>query len=249
MDLHGRMKTVVVIALACLFTIALSGCMKVRSAVNVNADGTGTIALTLGLNAQAKAMLASQSQGVDPLQAMEDPKRNTALGFTPDKVNRWVDGDYEYFEVTKNFATLNEAQQLLTNANTKLFKSFSITREAGFWKERFSIDAEIVSFADNNTAASASGSAFPNVDVSTFVDIQFAVKLPGQIVENNGVRDAGDPALSVWKMQSKQPTSIHIVAETWNGRNLGLLFGIVCFVLAALGGVALFFEFTRPTRG
>ena len=247
MDLHGRMKTVVVIALACLFTIALSGCMKVRSAMNVNADGTGTIALALGINAQAKAMFASQGQGVDPLQAMEDPERNTGLGFTPDKVNRWVDGDYEYREVVKNFTTLDEARQLLTRANTDFFKSFSITREAGFWKERFIIDAEIVSFADNATAAS-SGSAFSNVDVSTFVDVQFAVKLPGQIVENNGVRDAVDPALSVWKMQSKVPTKVRLVSETWNVRNLGLLFGIVCFVLAALGGVALFFALTRPAR-
>ena len=39
-----------------------------------------------------------------------------------------------------------------------------------------------------------------------------------------------------------------MVAETWNGKNLTLLFGVACFLLALIGSVVLFVEFTRPAR-
>ena len=234
---YVRLRPFAVIALACLVIIVLTGCVKVRSAMIVNADGAGTVGIALGLNAQSRAWLG---RGVDPIQAMV---RQIKVNVRPEDVTRWTEGDYEYGEIRRRFSSVSEVSTLL--ADIKLFNRFSITREDNFFRQRFVLDAEAMSLEESWKSDDPSSSG---PDPATFVEMQFAATLPGTIVENNGVIDAANPALSVWKLAPKNVTSVRMVTETWNGKNLTLLFGVACFLLALIGSVVLFVEFTRPAR-
>ena len=125
MFFYVRLRPFIVIALASLLILLLTGCVKVRSTMIVNADGARTVGIALGLNAQSRAWLG---RGVDPIQAMV--RQMKVSNIRPEDVRRWTEGNYEYGKICRRFSSLSEGSTLL--ADVKLFNRFSITREDNF---------------------------------------------------------------------------------------------------------------------
>jgi hypothetical protein len=51
---------------------ALSGCFKVRTTIDIKPDGSGTLGMAVGITRQVKELLASQSEGKDPMQSITE---------------------------------------------------------------------------------------------------------------------------------------------------------------------------------
>ena len=54
------------------------------------------------------------------------------------------------------------------------------------------------------------------------VQVQYSVRMPGEIVETNGIVNSEDSSIRTWLLSSKETTPIHIVSETWNMRLIAL---------------------------
>lgn len=92
-----------------LLAIALSGCMRVARALQVNSDGSGEYALTLGFReptAGDPTTVATQVTG--PMNAFA-----THVEQTGGTVRQYSDATYEYWSFTRPFATLAAGDALL----------------------------------------------------------------------------------------------------------------------------------------
>src|SRR5215213_8880256 len=187
-------------------SVGLTGCFKGEVSVDVMPNGSGNISFAIGMTQQAKALLTKQSAKTpqDTSQIFADE-----FGATEDlKITSWIDGDYEWTKAEKKFASPDEVNNIL-NRN-KLFKHFTLTRSHGLLRDVISLDAEF-SPLDDNTSGNDLG-----VDASTFIQMAFSARLPGKIIETNGLRDKNDPNRIVWNMASSQPVSIKATSGAWN---------------------------------
>src|SRR5258706_9740394 len=169
-------------------TIGLTGCFKGEIAVDVKQNGSGILNLAIGMTQQAKVFAASQ--GTDPFQDI-----NKSLGNGTDtpkdvKVTTWIDGDYEWTKAEKEFANLDEINKVLNGK--KLFNNFSLTRSHSLLRDEFTLQAEFAPL-NSNTSGNDSG-----VDPSAFIQMSFSARLPGKIIETNGLTDINDPNRIVW---------------------------------------------------
>ncbi|MEI7772516.1 MAG: hypothetical protein WCI67_21180 [Chloroflexales bacterium] len=230
---------ILTILLASLLASILSGCAKVHMGVTVNSDGSsGTIAFGIGLTPQGKALLESQGTS-DPISTLLSSAAGTpAQGVS---VRRWADGDYDWGEGSKTFTSLDELTLLMQG--TKGLTHFTITRQTGLLKERFTLDAEAAPMnADMPNSGSTTG-----IDSNAFLQMRFTAKLPGTIIENSGAIDASDPTTSVWMFQPTKPTVIHMVTEQWNWRTIiGVLVGGGLLLASIGGGLALWLRRKVP---
>jgi hypothetical protein len=118
-----------------------------------------------------------------------------------------------------------------------VFNKFVLARNRSFFRDEFILDAEFAPL-DGGSAAGNDFGVYP----SAVFQLRFSLRLPGQIIETNGLRDKNDPNRIVWDVESKQAVSIKARSMSWNWINifiiarLFLMFGVV-----ALGSVGYFF--------
>src|SRR5436190_1196533 len=72
-------------------------------------------------------------------------------------------------------------------SGNELFNRFVLTRSHGLLRDEITLDAE---FAPMNSNASGNDSG---VDPSAFIKMTFSARLPGKIIETNGLTDINDP--------------------------------------------------------
>ncbi|MEI7848446.1 MAG: hypothetical protein WCK35_21780, partial [Chloroflexota bacterium] len=212
---------------------ALTGCFKSEISVDVNENGSGLVSIAYGVTQQAKTLLAAQSKN-----PMSEIINGFGLPYSDGNnltVTNWVDGDYEWTKASKEFASLEEINAVLS-AN-KLFNSFSITRMRGLLQDEFVLQAELAPISET------AGSSL--VDPSGFVQIRFSIKLPGEIKTTNGAMDGNNPDHTIWTVQSNSPTSLNLRSASWNWLNIGLGagFGLLLFLIFV---VALVFSLSGP---
>lgn len=220
---HSRLLTILLFSLVAL---SLSGCVRARVSFDVRPDGSGTVTVAYGMTQQAKALIAAQgetsahSTGFFKLDA-DDPSVS---------VRQWDEGDYEWTEGTRAFANVDELNTLMKNSG--MFEQFSLDHQHGLLKDRFVLDARTKPMDDNVSAGQAAG---PDIDPEQFIRFQIGARLPGDIVETNGTREATDPSVLRWQIRLRESTTLHAVSETWNWIPLGL--GGAGAVVLLIGGL------------
>jgi hypothetical protein len=186
---------------------------------------------------QAKALIDSQS--ANPFQNMKKTLAD-ATGATQDvQLTTWIDGDYEWAKVEKGFSNLDEVSKILKN-DKGLFNNFSLIRKRGIFQDEFILEAEFAPLNNSTSSRNDSG-----VDPSAFIQMSFSARLPGKIIETNGLRDINDPNRIVWNMQSKQSVAISARSTTWNWINIFITAGFLLLLgVVAIGGLVYFFYAT-----
>lgn len=224
-------RTLILCNVGIIATIGLTGCFKGEVSVDVKQNGSGMLSLAIGMTQQAKALAASQ--GTDPLQDINKSLANGANTAKDVKVSTWIDGDYEWTKAEKEFANLDEINKVLNEK--KLFNNFSLTRSHSLLWDEFTLEAEFAPL-NSNTSGNDIG-----VDPAAFIQMSFSARLPGKIIETNGLTDINDPNRIVWNMASKQSVSIKARSTAWNWMSIFVISGFLLLIgVATIGGTGYF---------
>ena len=230
--INNKSRIFILWVTAMIATIGLTGCVKAEISVDVKQNGSGTLSMAIGVTQQAKAL--ASNQGSDPIQEMKKAFAERTGEAQDVKVTTWIDGDYEWAKAEKEFANLDEINNVFTE--NKAFNKFFLARNRSLFRDEFIIDAEFAPL----DGGSAAGNDF-GVDPSTVFQLSFSLRLPGQIIETNGLRDKNDPNRIVWDVESKQAVSIKARSMSWNWINIFIIAGLfLLFGVVALGGVGYF---------
>ena len=211
--------------------LALASCLKVRVAVDVKPDGSGILGLATGMTQQAKALAASQ--GGDPMQTLAENLSESPSNPQDVKITRWTEGEYEWVQGEVAFKNLDDLNERMSRMD--FFETFSITRQPGLFRDRFILNAHLKPLSDSTNASDSSG--LGDIDPSAFIEIQMAVRLPGDVIETNGVFDGKNSSNMLWTVGNKQAITMQATSETWNWLNIGIISGGIGVLV--IGGIGL----------
>jgi len=242
MSKQPKIYQTAILLLALVLVSTLTGCLKVRLAVDVKSDGSGTVGFALGMTQQAKALVASQ--GEDPTQILTQDLSKSPNEPQDVKISRWTEGEYEWLQGEVVFKDLNDLNERLSQV--EYFETFTITRQPGIFRDRFILDARLKPLLEN-TPESDSSDLF-NIDPSAFIEFQMTVRLPGDVIETNGVFDGNNSSKMLWTVGSKQAITMHAVSETWNWLNIGIIGGGSILAILATGGMIFIVATSKPKR-
>lgn len=229
--MHARFTRRISACALLLFALLLNSCAKADFGISVNPDGSGTMSGALGLTPQARALIASQGDGEDPLESLATQEDGPYAGGT---VKRWVDGDYEWAERTVTFRSIDELNQRLSKLT--LFERAQFTKQTGLLKDTFVLDA--VAKPMSSDAPQTANDSGPDMD--TLVQMRLSVYMPGTVVRSNGVPDGNNTSRHVWTLSSKRSVTIQITSEAWNWLHIGFLAaGLLLVVGLTVGGLVL----------
>ena len=204
--------------------------------LTVNPDGSGTVGAAMGMTVQARNFLTSSSNG-DPFQGLLqslDASPNNGQEVT---VRRWTEGEYEWVQGDVALANLAEINERFGDVG--LFESFSLRRETGLLQDRFVLEAALEplgSFGDSL------GNEEALYDPAAFIEMQFTVHMPGELVETNGIQDGNNPGALLWVVDPAETVIVRAVSRTWNWLNVGVLGGAASLLglgLIILGAMAV----------
>lgn len=223
-----------------LITIALSlsGCFKVRVAVDVKPDGSGTVGVSMGMTSQAKALIASQGEG-DLIQSLAKDISESPNNPNDVKITRWTEGDYEWVQGEVAFNDLTDLNERMSRID--YFEYFSITKKLGLFRDSFVLNARLKPLLDSTDTSSG-------IDPSAFIEMQMMIHLPGDVIETNGVFDGKDSTNMIWTVNSKQAVTMQATSETWNWLNIGIFATLGVLGILAVGIVAIFMFTEKPKK-
>ena len=141
MSKQPKIYQTAILLLALVLVSTLTGCLKVRLAVDVKSDGSGTVGFALGMTQQAKAIVASQ--GEDPTQSLTQDLSKSPNEPQDVKISRWTEGEYEWLQGEVVFKDLNDLNERLSQV--EYFETFSITRQPGIFEELLPSNTPLVS--------------------------------------------------------------------------------------------------------
>ena len=231
-------KTFLLCAMSLLLNAALTGCFKSDIAVDVNAIGWGSVSVSAGMTEEAQMLVSDL--GSDPLQGMEDTltgRIGAALAGIEGK--RWSEGDYDWVRVTKRFSSIEQINQIA--AESTLFNRFSLTKKWGFLQNEFILDAELPALG------LAIPAEYDMFDTSEYVEMNFSARLPGTLLESNGVADAADPNRLVWQVPFSKPVTVQARSLAWNWINI-IGMAAVAALIPLFGGFLLVVYFIRRKK-
>jgi hypothetical protein len=209
-------------------------------AVDVKPNGSGTIGIAIGMTQQAKTLVASQ--GGDPMQALTKNLSESPINPLGVKVTRWTEGEYEWVQGEVAFKDLNDLNERMSQND--YFESFSVTRQPGVFRDRFILNARLKPLMQDTNTTDTSG--FGDIDPSDFIEIQMTVRLPGDVIETNGVFGGADSSNMLWTVSSKQTITMQAKSEAWNWLNIGIAGGSVGLGILAIGGITLLAIIAKP---
>jgi len=209
-----------------LLAPCLSGCVKGQASIVVEPDGSGAIGLALGMTSQARAMLSTS--GEDPLNEMSAAMQGSSEGEEV-SVRQWTEGEYEWTEATRRFEDPDELNELMNE--TEFFDDFTLSRVAGFPKNRFVLDGTLQSDTMESPSADV------DFDPSGFFQFDLTVTLPGEITETNGIY-VGDAANKVsWPLLAGGTRVVRATSEVWNWPIL--IAAGLCLLITSSGAAGL----------
>lgn len=204
--------------LSILAVIGLSSCVRANVSIDIQPNGSGIVSASLGMTRQAETLL-SDDGAPNLIQDIEQRLATRSGSVRQDvDVRRWRDGDYDTVSVTSEFASVEEISETMTHS--EIFTRFSLSRKPGFLWNAFILDAELPSLIDEMSMEDT-------IDPTAFIKLDIAVRLPGRIMESNGLVAAHDPNLMSWTAQGYTSVSMRArsIVLNWPG-------------VLALGGVA-----------
>ena len=205
-----------------------------RMTVDVNSNGSGTYGAAIGLTEEAKSLLGSQ--GEDPYQLM-----TKAINATSEmELTRWTDGDYEWAQGTLPFDTLDEINKRMSQS--QIFESFSIIRQRGLFKDKFTLEATINPLSD--LANEAGSSDISGMDPSSFIALQLGVNLPGKVTETNGVLEDPNSTQMVWTAVGNNQVYVNATSQAWNWAPIVAIFLVVGLVVVIIIAIVIFSIFS-----
>ncbi|MCB9107847.1 MAG: hypothetical protein H6633_35705 [Anaerolineales bacterium] len=233
------MKKFFTVAWFLTMALLLSGCFKGRIDLQVNSDGSGVYAVSMGLTQEALNLIRA---GEDKTEPMQELRRKAEESNLKPEVRQWTDGEYTWTEAKLPFDSPDELNQFVTKADT--FEQFSLRQEKGLLKNRYVLDARF------SAPAAEIDTETPLFNPMNFIEMTMSAKLPGEVVETNGVTDINTGALS-WPLDFNSGTRIYAVSEAWNWFNVGLMgacvVGLGVLALASVG-VGGYMYVTKPKR-
>lgn len=221
-----------------VIALSLSGCFKVRVAVDVKPNGSGTVGISMGMTSQAKALIASQGEG-DPIQSLAKDISENPNNPSDVKITRWTEGDYEWVQGEVAFNDLNDLNKRMSGID--YFEYFSITRKPGLFRDSFVLNARLKPLLDGTDTSSG-------IDPSAFIEMQMMIHLPGDVIETNGVFDGKDSTNMIWTVNSKQAVTMQATSETWNWLNIGIFAALGVLGVLAVSLVAIFMVSEKPKK-
>jgi len=225
-----------------LATIVLTGCFKAEVSIEVKPNGSGILGLAFGVTQQAKALLARD--GEDPSQTIMKSLGNGNDVPKDVTVSSWIDGDYEWTKAEKEFANLDEINSVLeTNA---MFKEFSVTQSHGLLRDIYFLDAELTPMNSNILGNDLANDS--KIDASSFIQISFSARLPGKIIETNGIRDVNDASRIVWSAANEKAVSIHARSIAWNWISILAILGSVLMLGSMVVGSIGYVFYARSQK-
>jgi len=223
-----QVNPLVGLILLCLVLLS-SGCVKAQMLLDVHENGLSDMSVALGLTSEAKALMSTQGVNIDQLMNKAFSNSNKAV-----TTRQWTDGDYEWTEGTVSSLSIEDVNKRM-NDNQGMVKSFNLVQEPGLFKNRFVLDMVLQPFANSMGTPNSNQTINP----SGMVEFDMLVRLPGKVIETNGVYDQDQNALE-WMVDYNSPVTIHAVSEVWNWVNIALFGGaVVLIIILFLLGVAI----------
>jgi len=215
---HKIFKLVICLALI----IPLAGCFKGEFLIDVHPNGSATVAGSYGLNTEAKLLLGMQGENLE--EQLFDLNTNGETART----SRWVDGEYEWVKVERDFDTIDEVNYNFQEV--EILDHFLITRKTGLFRNQIILDAEFDFSSPEGTETD-----FMGFLASDMINFRYLARMPGSIQETNGLMDINDPNLLVWTINFDGVTPIYAKSVTWNYLNIGLVAaGILLLTILAI---------------
>jgi hypothetical protein len=224
-------RSILRLSLGILLALVLSGCITTNTSIVINSDGSGEIITALGLPNQFTASMSSR--GIDPIT---DLRRSLSkqLGYKVSS-KQWNDADFEWLQVTRLFESVDELNDLLSNMS--FVDHFRLQRVRHFLKDQFIIDARFYFDQSSNPFLDVMGEdqAFSNINIAESIDSKISLRLPGRILETNGVYDPSTKTV-LWETNDTNTIEIQVRSEKMN--NLSLILTItLAFIAIALSTI------------
>jgi hypothetical protein len=212
-----------------LLPLTLTGCIKAETSITVNSDGTGILTSSLGFPIELVGEMTLH--GIDPVKDLKqflfnDLRRGTE--FSQDD-----DTDYEWLIITHEFTSVEDLSDLVQQQD--FVESFTLQRNRGFLQDRYVLDARLVPENYTNPFETELGDDIGDVisQAKYPLDFLFSIKLPGDVVETNGVHDATANTIT-WSADSNDPIELHAITDSWNTLSLAVTGGLALLGIALL---------------
>lgn len=202
--------------LIALLSLALSGCIAVKTSIFLRQDGSGELTITVGVPTEFITMLPEEE---NPMAEIEQRLRQE-LG-EEIAIEQSSEGGYEWRKAKRPFSSLDEINNLMNEF--EFVESFSIQKQGSLLKEHFVLDAVygLESLMESEKGIGEEILELPD-DLKGLAELQVAVNLPGTFSETNGNYDSNS-GFTLWSISGTDPLQVHAVSETWNIIQLGLL--------------------------
>jgi hypothetical protein len=214
-----------------LVSLTLSGCIKANTAITVQPDGTGEITTSLGFPIELVAEMTLQ--GIDPVKDLKQILfKNLGYGTKYDQSD---DNKHEWLILTREFSSVEVLSDLLQKQD--FVESFSLRRNRGFLQDEYVLDAFITleNFSNPLEFDVDDGAQDPGSAMGFPLDFQLSIRLPGKILETNGVYNASEKTIT-WTRDSSDAFELHAISESWNTLSLAVSIGLgilgICLVVA-----------------
>ena len=212
------MKKSVLVALGALFTIALTGCVRMDLNVDVKKDGTGEYNMVLAYNGQYFKEDQIKGDSNEPIKHYDYDGQD------------WI--GYEKSQEFDTWEDMADDLQGLKGAgndgsSSGVFKSVEINKKSGLFGTTYTFDAETVPVSGDSSMGS----------MDSYVKFKINVNMPGKVVEgaleNATVNDDGTVAVDY---NADKAVTVHI--ETKESGALAIILIIVA-VLVVVAAVAI----------
>lgn len=156
------------------------GACEVRTHLLIDASdlSAGTISAVVGFDEEFRNLM-EEGEGGDVLGELESSAEAEGWEAEP-----FVDGDIEGYEISRDFSSLEELQELMSSSMLSEewgYADLSFTEENGDF---------VFEASGGNPMEELSGDAgFGDVSEFLTIDFQIAVTFPGNVEEHNGVLD------------------------------------------------------------
>lgn len=231
------MKKFFLLSMLCT-TIFLTGCIKVETDLTINKDGSAVVKERVMLSKQLIALSKKQDPFQDAIQKYKDEPSM--------KVSKYEEGDMQGIEATKTIKNLAD-DKWNTSPDTDKIKSKNpdgkfVSVQKGFFKDTYTIDAEINTIDQNQQKGLPSASNMNNtmandVDPNDFFKVNYIIKTPVKPESHNATTANETENIYTWQLKLNTINTIKMKFTVFHTANitgtiiLGLILCIIIFGL------------------
>lgn len=234
--------------LVAALALLMSACtMRALVGVTVNADGSGVFEVSMAFDEELRTLMEQDSEEPidwsDPGAFEGEDSPADMLGDLPDSasVSPYSEGDFEGFTVSVDFSSLEELNQVLSEASEDDAEAFpfEITEpEEG----RFELATHGDVFGETDTSEDEF-EMIPESMLADLFDMQLHVRLPGEVISTNAEETTEDGVM-VWQLNPMAEEQVRPEAVSEVGSSSMTAIFVVLAVLA-IGAVVAVVVFLR----